>query len=116
MSEIPEIEKRRCEQKYEDCLKAAAFTQPFDRAVSVIYSCISEIEHQKGKPRHADIEEMRSCMIAQLGVSEIEIDKILCEAWKQDKIALESGAPIGRYIPNYLDCNGTLFWYVKERR
>lgn len=73
-----------------------------------------EFEKVKIAGEQAEIPKLRSHVTRRMGISDEMFDSMLIDAWKEDQVKLDVGAPIGEYDVKYLVTeDGNKFYYVK---
>jgi hypothetical protein len=73
-----------------------------------------EFEKIKIAGEQAEIPKLRSRVTKRMSISDEMFDQMLIEAWKEDRVKLDVGAPIGEYDVKYLITeDGNKFYYVK---
>ncbi len=61
----------------------------------------------------AEVPSLRNAVCTRLGIDKGTFDKLLARAWREGKVSLETGAPVGEYNIEYLNVDGRKFFYVK---
>lgn len=76
-----------------------------------------EFEKVKMVGDQAEIPKLRTFVTRRMGISDVMFDHMLESAWKEDRVKLDVGAPIGEYDVKYLVTeDGNKFYYVKLKR
>ena len=82
----------------------------FYRAISKVFASVRIIGDR------AEIPPLRDATCTYLGIDAATFDELLGRSWKEGRVGLETGAPIGQYNVKYLEIDGRKFYYVKLNR
>jgi hypothetical protein len=91
-------------------LKWKPTSEEFYQAISKVFASVRIIGDR------AEIPSLRDATCSYLGIDKETFDDLLSRAWKERKVSLETGAPVGQYNVEYLEIDGRKFYYVKLNR
>jgi len=92
-------------------VKGIQWKPPLDQFLKIFKEEFSKIQIIGDK---AEIPALRDRICSKMGMSDAMFDQLLLEAWENNLVKLEPGAPIGEYNVKYLVTeDGKKFYYVK---